>query len=260
MPRRILLAAALCCASGCKHTPDDVDIQRAQNARELGVNSLGRGEYRPALEELLKAEKLDPDNPDTQYALGLTYFAGFGRLPEAEAHLRKAVAGREKFSDAENALGNVLLARGECDKAIPLFEHAMSNLLWATPYMAQMNLGWCLHKVGRTEDGLRELKAAVNTHPPLCGGYDYLARIYTERGADADAMHWMEKYLQVCDTENLRRFLQPGQLAGMFFRLGMAQLKTGDRDQARTSFATCVERFGQEQAGAECRKNLALME
>ena len=86
------------------------------------------------------------------------------------------------------------------------------------------------------------------------------ARIYAERGDQAEIIRWLEKYLQHCDTEKLRGFLAPGQLSSVFFRLGMAALRSEAKDNARTYFATCAERFKEEDVAAECRKNLALLE
>jgi len=259
---RIVPALLLLCAVplACKHVPTEQEVERAGYARDLGVSAMHKQDYRQALSELTRALELNPDDPEAHYALGLTYFSGFNRLNEAEDHLRKAVALRAKFSDAENALGNVLMAKGNCDAAIPFFERAMSNLVWPTPYLAEQNLGWCLYRTGKQDQGINHLKSAVNIQPQLCGGYDYLARIYAERGDQAEIIRWLEKYLQHCDTEKLRGFLAPGQLSSVFFRLGMAALRSEAKDNARTYFATCAERFKEEDVAAECRKNLALLE
>jgi Tfp pilus assembly protein PilF len=258
---RALLCAASLLWVGCRHVPTDEEIERSAYARDLGISAMHKQDYRGALEELLRGEKLNPEDAELQYALGLTYFTGFqGHTAEAEAHLRKAMALRENYSDAENALGNVLMSRNECDKAIPYFEKAMANLLWATPYLAEQNLGWCLYKTGKTDQALGHLKNAVNIQPSLCGGYDYLARIYADKQQDADVVLWLTRYVTHCDTEKVRPYLSRGQLSGVFYRLGNAHLRANDKDAARAAFATCTERFPAEDVATECRKNLALLE
>ncbi|MEW5851653.1 MAG: tetratricopeptide repeat protein [Myxococcota bacterium] len=267
----LFLGLASSTMPACKTTRavSPADREKAQYQYDLGVAALREQKYRESLAELLKGEQLNPEDPRIQHALGLTYFVGFGRLDDAEKHLKRAIAldtpeNKElpawSISDAQNALGNVYIAKNQCEKAIPLFEKAKSNLLWPTPHLAEQGLGWCLHKTGKTEQGIVHLKTAVNMHPDLCGGYDYLAQIYVDTQRDAEAILWLGRYLKQCDTDRLRKYVPPGQIPGNYYRLGMAQLRTGDREGARQTFATCVERFGQEEAAVACRKNLALLE
>jgi len=247
------------CTAGRKAVSEQ-DQQRAKDHLDLCTAALGAADYRQALGECQHAEGLNPDDPDVQHALGLTYFAGFGRLTEARAHLERAVTLREKFSDAENALGSVLMAQGHYDLAIPYLERAKSNLLWGMPHLAEQNLGWALYKTGKTDEGINHLKSAINMKPELCGAYDYLGVIYSDQGKDAETIHWLERYFQVCDNDKLRKFLPPGQLPSNHYRLGMAYVKTGNRDGARAQLQACVERFAADAAAATCKKSLQLME
>lgn len=245
------------CATG---SVSERDRELARTRQELAADALHQSDYRRALDEGQKGEALDPTNADIQYALGLTYFSGFGRMDDAEKHLKRALALRENFSDAHNLLGNVYLAKSDCKKAIPHFRAAMENLLWPTPYLAEQNLGWCMYREGQKEEGAAHIKNAVNIHPKLCGGYDYLARIYTDTNREGDSALWLERYLKQCDTDDTRGFLAPGQLESVVYRLGMAYLKAGEPEKARAQFSNCAERFSAHEVAAECRKNLSLME
>ena len=167
---------------------------------------------------------------------------------------------KDDYSDAHNALGSVLMARGKYDEAIPHFEKAMSNLLWPSPYLAEQNMGWCLYKTGKTPEAIAHLKSAINLQPNLCGAYDELAQIYADQSKTEDAVVWMERYLKKCDSDELRKFLPPNQLSGVMYRLGMASVKLGAKDQARQYFSACAERFASDDTGVSCKKNLALLE
>jgi tetratricopeptide (TPR) repeat protein len=254
-----LLCAALTVLPACKHGPSERDQQAALTQHDLGAEALRAGRHREALAELLRGEEMDPGNPDIQYALGLTYFLGFGKVDKALHHLQRATTLRKDFSDAHNALANVLMARGEYERAIPHLEKAKSNLLWGTPHLADQGLGWCLYKTGKTDAGIAHLKAAVNMQPKLCGAYDYLATIYAETQRPEESVRWLERYLAACDTDDIRKFVSPASLAGVHYRLGMTLLQVGQRDNAKQRLADCASRFSEEPAGAECNKSLRLV-
>jgi type IV pilus assembly protein PilF len=258
-----LLCVALSLAgSRCAHSgASPEEREQAITQKDLGVDAMHQKDFRGALGYLNKALELNDEDPDVHYALGVVYFGGFARMDEAEKHFRRAGQLRPDFSDAHNALGNVYLARNRCDLAVPLFRKAMDNLTWPTPFMAEQNLGWCLYRAGKKDQGIAHLKNAVNLKPTLCGGYDYLARIYVEENREADSVVWLERYLKNCDTTDaVRATLPPNQLASVFYRLGMARVRAGDHSNGRAALATCVERFADSPVVTECRKSLGALE
>jgi Tfp pilus assembly protein PilF len=243
----------------CKHTPTPEEVERAQVQRDMGANAMHAGNHRMALAELLKGEQLNPDDAEIQYALGLTYFTGFGRLKEAEHHLHRAASLQPDYSDAYNGLGSVAMAKGQCERAIPLFEKALSNLLWPTPFQAEQNLGWCRYKLGQTDKAIAHLKSAVNMNPHACGAMDTLGQIFVDTQKDLEVVKWLERYVKTCDSDKIRKFIPPDQLAWNYYRLGMAYARTGDRGRAQELLGTCTERFAEQEAGAECRKSVLLV-
>ena len=74
-----MLIAVLFLLSGCAGlgtgSSSNRDKGRADAFLRLGASYLRQGQTTPALRELLKAEQLDPDNPEIQNHLGLTYMA-----------------------------------------------------------------------------------------------------------------------------------------------------------------------------------------
>ena len=71
---------------------------------QMGLSHLGERNYTVALQELLEAEKLDSDNPDILYNLGLAYL-GKRRPDLAEPLFLKTIALKPDYSRARNDLG-----------------------------------------------------------------------------------------------------------------------------------------------------------
>ncbi|MBN2359709.1 MAG: tetratricopeptide repeat protein [Deltaproteobacteria bacterium] len=245
-------------AGGCKHVSPE-DAKRAQDSTAIAVEHMNGGRYREALAELLKAEQLNPEDPEIQYALGLTYLYGFKRYQDSRQHLERALEMRPEFSEAENVYGVTLLEEGRYQEAIPHFERAMSNLLYVTPQYAEQNLGWALHKIGRSEEGFAHLQHAVQEAPELCGAYYQLGFGYGELDRLDQSIKWFEAFRQKCDDTALSRFVPRAQLAEVQYRLGMAYLKVGDSERARGSLQDCVTRFGSLPIAQECQKSLAVV-
>lgn len=242
-------------AGGCKHVTPEQE-QKARDITAIAIDHMSNGRYREALAELLKAEQANPEDADTQYALGLTYLYGFKRYQESRDHLDRAIKLRKDFSEAENVYGVTLMEEGKYQEAIPHFERAMANLLYSTPQYAEQNLGWAMCKSGRAEDGLGHLQHAIEVAPELCGAYYQVGLCYSDQNQLEQAIKWYEAFRTKCDGTALSGFVAPAQLAEVQYRLGMAYIKAGKPEQARGPLQDCVTRFATLPIVQECQKSL----
>jgi tetratricopeptide (TPR) repeat protein len=276
MRPHIALAAALALAvTACQHTPTqrDRDIAQAKyrvavelvhEASSAGVENDGtrqRAKYRDALEELMGAAEKNPDDSDVRYLLGFVYFTGFKRHEEAQEHLLAALTLRENdFPEADNLLGSVLVDAGRPADSLEHFDRARKNLLYKTPYFAEQELGWAKYKLGRYGEAAAHMEAAISAQPDLCGGYVKLAEVYEADSKPEQVQDVLDRFVGHCDTERLRPSCGPSLLAHAYYRLGMARLKTGLRDQAADALRQCADRFGEVPVVRECRKSLKLVQ
>jgi tetratricopeptide (TPR) repeat protein len=271
-----LSAVAVSCATvSCATTPSEDDKKRAQGhyevalalvhdaqkASEAGDQQTQDLKYREALRELLDGDKLKAPQSEHQYLLGLVYFLGFGRTAEAETHLTSAIALRqserqEEYPEAENLLGNALLSAGRAKDAVAHFEKARTNLLYATPYFAEVGLGDALLKLGRQDDAAACFHRALVAQPDLCGAYVKLADVEIARGDDVRVQQVLNEFLTRCDSERLRAATGSRLIAPAYLQLGKSRLRTKAFDDAAQAFRTCVERFPGEPAGRECDQQL----
>ena len=82
--------------SGCGNynVKKDKNLYRAH--LRMGVSFLATGNFRAALNSLLKAKKLREDDPQLFNALGLAYL-GLGDLKDAEKSFKKAIQLKPDF-------------------------------------------------------------------------------------------------------------------------------------------------------------------
>ena len=157
------------------------DKRSAIASRNLGEAYLSEGNTTAALGELLKAEKLNPDDPMLHNDLGLVYMTK-ERIDLAVVHFEKAVQLKPDFSLAKNNLGSAYLAGKEWDKAIPVLEAVTGDMLYATPHFPLANLGWAYYNKGNYKKAQEYLKASLKLQPNFFIAQLNLGRTYLATG------------------------------------------------------------------------------
>ena len=142
-----------------------------------------------------------------------------GRLAEAEAAYRQAVAADAANPRAHQSLATVLLRRGNADAALDHFGAAAR--LEPENARAHADLGVLLSDLGRNDRALEHLRRAVDLEPGLTPALVTLGNLQSRMGRLAQA------------EETYRRALQnePGN-GDARLGLGAALAETGDFEQA----------------------------
>jgi type IV pilus assembly protein PilF len=239
-----LLALVL---SGCKHVPTEKELRGAEIHFELGVQAQSRN-VKEAYLEFQKALELNPDYPEAHNAIAILLHLSFNRPDEAITHYKQALKARPGFSEAKTNLGNAYLSQERYDEAISLYEEALNDMLYPTPYIAQGNIGWALYKKGELEPALQSIKAAVTTNPGFCLGYRNLGVIYEGQGSEAESCRYFGRYREACPEE-----------ADAYMREGACLAKQGKVDDARERFTTCEAKAKTEAMKDDCRRLLGAL-
>jgi len=250
-PLALALALGLCACAA--HVP--VDPETSEKRYLLGADLYGKGLIAPALEELLKAVQLNPDNADAHNLIGIVYLrkgvetedlatrsqclrgealklekqgadAEFGK---AEKEFREAVRIRADFSDAYNNLAVVAQHFGRFDEAITAAEKALSNIVYRDPYAAQGNLGQAYLSKGDLVRAAAALRKALFDQPKFCVGHYRLAQVYKLEG---EVDHAREE-LELVFAEKTCPIQEAYHLGGLL------ALKAGDRQRAEVLLARC---------------------
>ncbi|MGI5861762.1 MAG: social motility TPR repeat lipoprotein Tgl [Myxococcales bacterium] len=227
----LLLAAPLLGGATCSSRPDSKAREQAAIHYDLGVQAMRTCDARAALKEYQRAVELDPQLDLAHNALALTYHLSFGDVDSAIRHYQEALELNPKFSEAYTNLANAYLAQGRYDEAIPLYEKALGDMLYKTPFIAENNLGWCYYKKGEVQRGIDHIRSAIIANAQFCLGYRNLGIIYGELGEPQKSADNFAQFVKHCPDS-----------ADAHFRYGAALLKLQDTEGSRRELQACVER------------------
>ena len=242
----LALAAALGCAPSAK------ELEDAQIHYDLGVNEMVvQHDTQSALKDLAAAAKANPNMAQAQNALGLLYHLMLHRPEDAVPHYLKALELDPKYSEAANNLGATYTDLGRYPEAAKLFERALSDDLYRTPFIAEGNLGWVLYKGGDARGGVQHLKRAIEENPKYCQGYRSLGILYSETGKVEKAEREFRAFRDKCP-----------EIPEASYRLGLVLLKEGKQDEARQQLGQCASGKDAKDTdlGVECARLLQLMQ
>jgi Tfp pilus assembly protein PilF len=242
-------ALAAAAALACAHGPSSKDRRSAEIHHDLGVEALRAGRFPDALREFDAALAVDPRFAEALRGRGIVLDLGFGRLDEAEKAYRSAVAARAGYSEAHNDLGQLLARTGRWDEAIRQFDAALENMLYKEPYVARCNKGLAMHRMGRRDEGLAEMRACLSMAPSYCKGRRELGRVLLDEKRTREALDELAAYARYCD-----------RVPDAHLQLGLARMKSGDLAGAREEFERCREIGDGTSEGEECRRSLSLLE
>ena len=164
-----------------------------------------------ALEVLEKALETSPDDPDTNYWLGIAHQA-VGNLEQAEHHLRTTIALSPEREEAYNALGYFFAEHGtNLDEAVSLIQKALKKSPANGAYLD--SLGWAYFKQGKLNDALKQLEKAVIYMPDSVEVQDHLGEVYLKKGRKKEAVAAWQKAIQLSpgNTAILEKLKKHGQ-------------------------------------------------
>ncbi len=229
------LFSAFCLAlalvgTGCVKFISDKDREAAAIHYDLGVEAQLK-DPPAAMKEFDAALQLDPEMPEAWHAKGLLLHVVYKRYEEAAAAYQKALELKPNFSDAKANLGNLYLDEKRYDDAIKLYEQALNDMTYRTPFIAHGNLGWAHYMKGQTREAIEETKTALTINPGYCLGYRTLGTIYTDQGSTEEACKQFGKYRENCPD-----------VPDAHFREGTCLAKLGNTEAAAKSFDLCISK------------------
>jgi Tfp pilus assembly protein PilF len=246
--RPTTLAALAAAALACVHTSAG-DRHNAEVHHDLAVEALKQGRAQDALKEYDQALALDDRFPEAWYGRGLVLDFSFGKPQEAEQDYRRAIQLRPAYSEAHNALGQLLAKTGRYPEALAEFDLALDNMLYKEPYVARCNKALVLYRMGRKDEGIAELRSTLQVAPTFCKGRRELGRILLDEGKPKEALDELSAYARWCD-----------KVPDAHLQLGLARMRVGDVRGAKESFERCRDLGSGTPDGEECRRSLTLLE
>ncbi len=193
-------------AKAVRAAPDDADLWALQ-----GVAAMQAGRFDEARSHLRRANELDGGRAPVHLHLGMLSERG-GGFDEARTHYERALELDPCNAVAMNNLASVLeRTDGDLQRACALAEEAVRRTRGAAA--ALDTFGWVLHRLGRHEDAVRELRAAVAASPEDPSARWHLAAALHAAGERKESLRELDRLRDVGDfperaaAEDLRRRL-----------------------------------------------------
>lgn len=247
MPRHIpiMLTLTLLLSSGCALSQGEKN--RFTYHYQMGQSFYAENNYTGALVEFTEAEKLTPKNPQLLNDLGLTYFRK-GHYDLAEKKYLKALDLKPNYSDARNNLGVNYLEMKRWDDAIAQFQVVQDDIFYQGQENAAVNMGLAYLGKGEYEQALAVLRGAVARN-----GSDFRTRVHLGR------VYFALERTELAVEEYRKSLELNSSYANAHYHLGLAQVKLGDAQKARTAFNEVVRIAPDSEIGQLSREYLDLL-
>lgn len=252
---------ASCLLVGCGNkggrTPQNPERQ-AEAEYDLAREAFFKGQPRQALDHSLKAVELDSDNAKALYFTAVVYaffcdsVQGLQspdcKLAEAEKYARLAVGADERFRDAKNLLGQILIHENKHAEAIATLEPLTRDPAYTDSHKAWANLGWAQLQKGDVDAAIASLRNAV-TEPRFCVGHYRLGVAQEKKGNLAQAETALTTAVTVDDAacQNLQDAWEAR---------GRVRKRMGKTAEAKADYEKCKEISIESRTGKSCLQAL----
>ena len=259
---RNLLAVGLCavaavaCASERRTPQTSASPERqADSEYDLARDAFYKGRLREALDHAQRADTLDDENAKALYFTAVIYL-GFCssegmaspdcRLKSAEELARKALKVEDRFRDARNMLGQILILEEKYAEAMKTLEPLTQDPAYGANYLAWGNYGWAQVKAGKVDDGIISLRNSV-TEPRFCTGDYRLGMAYEQKGDFLAAEKSFSDAVLVpsADCQSLQ---------DAWYERAKVRQKLGNAADAMGDYARCREISIKTDIGKQCAR------
>lgn len=117
----------------------ELDEKKSRLYLEIARGFLKKEDYPRSLEQLLKAERLNPKNSEVHLYLGIVYKKRL-KFYLSKKHFSKALKLNKGYTEARIQLGDLCLEMGLHDKAFKLFKEAEEDLIYRHPEKVTLRL------------------------------------------------------------------------------------------------------------------------
>jgi Flp pilus assembly protein TadD len=198
-------------------------VTRVRNLLESGEEKIRERKLNDAVEDLLEAAALDPENPEVHYYLGIAYVR-MERYEQAVDHLVKLITSELSYINRVHArmiLGYVYTLKEE-------YPRALEHLRWIVKAgfnsaQAYAAIGYIMDRMGNFKEAVMNLYRAVEIDPDNANAHNSLGYIYAEAGVN------LEQALAECKKAVAMDGSNPAYLDS----LGWVYYKLGRFSQAR---------------------------
>jgi len=216
--------------TACATTKEDLKRkEKAEALRKLGEAYMSENKTAAAFRKLKEAEKLNPNDSYTQFALGIFYF-NKKKYSLAIKRYQRCLELNPDFASVRNNIGLAYLQKGEYDKAILNFKELTDNYVYATPHYPLANMGQAYYYKNDFQLAEKYLKEALDLEPQFIIAVHWLGRTQLALGKTAEAVQTLEKAAELNSS-----------VPEIYFDLGKAYQTMGKTDASKHAYQRVVE-------------------
>ena len=201
----------------CVNTTSKEDQTLAHSHFTLGVKLLTQNKKEQALEQLLLAKELDPDNSLILNHLGLAYYL-MKEFEHSIIELKSALNKKPDYSEAHNNLGRVYIDVKDFKRAQYHLNKAALDLTYAKKDKVWLNLGLSFFFQNKYKKSESYFLKSISMNRNNCLAYNYFGRSQVEQENFKKAAKALDQAIYHCRQ---RGFDEPHYYSAIsFFRLG----------------------------------------
>lgn len=229
----ILILISLLLSQCLLSTTNKEDEKVAYSHFTLGIKLLQQNRKNEALEQLLIAKKLDPNNALIRNHLGLAYYV-LNEYEHAIVELEAATNKQENYSEAHNNLGRVYIDVKNFKAARNHLNRAALDLTYAKKDKVWLNLGLSYFFQNNYKKSESFFLKAISMNRKNCLAYNYFGRSQVEQGQFKKAAKALDQAVFHCRK---RGFDEPHYYSAIsFFRLGYKSKAIARLQEGRKKF------------------------
>jgi type IV pilus assembly protein PilF len=204
-----ILALLVSCSSRNKKKQE-----RAELYFGAGTQSLMNQEYTDALTNLLKANELDPENPEIINNLAMAYYFK-GEKDLAVKALKKSLALKDN-SDAKVNLASIHFEKGDLNTAEKLYRNVLKDLTYDKQARTLYNLGLIEMKRGKNVLAENYFRKSAKEDSSYCPAFFQLGMLnYNRRQFEKALKNFREATIGTCYDQPASHFYQGLSLNGL---------------------------------------------
>lgn len=227
----------------CSSQQKQLTDKRAALYFGAGTQSLIDQKYTDALNNLLKANELDPNNPDILNNLAMAYYFK-GQTDLAINTLNQTLKINPKSSDAKTNLASIIYRQGDVEGAIKLYKEILTDLTYDKQARTYFNLAAIeINKFNNKKKAEEYLNLAIKEDENFCPAFTVLGKLYFERGNFKTALtNFRSAGMGVCYNDPIPHYLT-----------ALTLIKLNRLEEARIKLSEIDSRFTQTVYGIKAR-------
>lgn len=217
----------------CAHNSGKTAIEKSRLHTSIGTELLTQKKYPQALNHLLQAVELNPNNTSAYNNLGLTYYV-YEKYDKSIEAFQTAIKINPSFTEARNNLGRTYIQIGQYDRAINEFKIALKDLTYTAPEKSWSNLSLAYYRKNNLPKAKEAAMSSLKLKRNSCDSNVLYGKILFTMGHYKVSSKTFDQALEYCPKELNEEPLYFSALS--YYKLGEREEASARVSELRKNF------------------------